>query len=191
MKLDKISLIAAGAVLMLSSCVQHPGEPLLYNNQTKVDTEGFRFFKIVHEAVVYEVGLANHISATATSPDVKKLANQVIETYQPVIPELVELATTEYVILPDPGAVVWRANGMDAPDDSLQTADMANERADVINEQNYVAHVQQKQALIVEQFNRLSRNTNRQLRDYAAEKLPTVQELYALAGGEADHGAHH
>ncbi|WP_353184185.1 DUF4142 domain-containing protein [Parapedobacter lycopersici] len=187
MKLDKISLIAACAVFTLGSCVRHSGEPMgratLFNNKTGVDTEGFSFFKSVHEAAAYEVDLANRIGASATSPEVKKLASQVVETYQSILPELVEIATVEYVILPDPGALVESVPA-DSTADSLSTVG-------TVTEQDYIAHVQHQQAMILEQFNRASRNTNKQLRNFAAAKLPAVQELYALAGGKADHGAHH
>ncbi|WP_257658222.1 DUF4142 domain-containing protein [Parapedobacter lycopersici] len=190
MKLDKISLIAACAVFTLGSCVRHSGEPMgrasLFNNKTGVDSEGFSFFKSVHEAAAYEVDLANRVGASATSPEVKKLASQVVETYQSILPELVEIATVEYVILPDPGALALESVSADSTTDSLSTAGTIT-----VAEQDYIAHVQHKQAMILEQFNRASRNTNKQLRNFAAAKLPAVQELYALAGGEADHGAHH
>lgn len=188
MRLDKISLVAACAVFSLSSCIKHPGEPVrrdvLYNNETDVDSEGFSFFKFVHETAVYEVGLANQVQSTTTSAKARELANKVIETYEPIIPELEKLAGEAYVVLPDPGAVAWAAGRAGAPGDSLQ---MAN----AVNEANYIAHVQERQRLILDQFNRIDRNTHRGLSRYATEKLPVIQELYAMAGGSEDHGAHH
>lgn len=185
MQFQKITIVAACAALALSSCVRNPGESasrgVLYNNEIKVDSEGFSFFKVVHGTAAYEVELADYIQSTAGSSAVRELASRVVETYQSILPELVEMAAGQHVVLPDPGAPVFH---VEATTDSLQAADL-------VNEQNYIAHVQQQQKLILEQFTRADRNTNKVLNRYAQEKLPIIKELYAAAGGEEANGAHH
>jgi|GEM_PF-882514 len=188
MRLNKISLVAACAVVSLSGCVRHPGESVrrdvLFSNETDVDSEGFTFLKVVHETAVYELALANQIQSTAASPKAREVANKVIAVYEPIVPDLEQLAGESFVVLPDPGAVAWTTGRAGAPGDSLQMAG-------AVNETNYLAHVQERQKMLLDQFNRVNRNTHRQLRRYAADKIPAIQELYALSGGAADHGAHH
>ena len=194
MKWNKISLVAAGAVFLLGSCTRHSGEPVgravLFNNKSNVDTDAFDFYKTVHGTAAYEIGLAGEMSSKATSAQVRELAGKVVEIYESVLPELEELASSEHVLLPASGTVRWEPTETDTTaGDSLQVA--ATQQTDAITEQNYVAHVKHEQERILTQFNRAARNTNTHMRAYAAEKLPLIQELYTLAGGEAGHGAHH
>lgn len=176
--------MALPLVVAVSSCTRHAGEPakrsLLLNNETNVDTEGYMFFKLAHEKAVYEVQLAKYVQSVASSAATKNLASKISDLYGEMIPELETLATTFHVVLPDPG-IPGFAMPHHFATDSLTS----------FNNEAYAAHVQHEQSTILEQFNRASRNTAKPLKDYAKEKLPAVKEVFALAGGHEDHGAHH
>ncbi len=185
MKLRNIFLVALPlAAATVSSCTTHSGESVtrdkLYSNATDVDSEGFTFFKSVYEKAAHEVALAKYVQSSAASAEAKKLAAGIVETYEPFFSELEELATSFYVVLPSPGMPTFSVPEHFAAD-SLGGVDS----------QGYIAHAQHEQGAILEQFKRMDRNTSKVLKAYAKEKLPVVKELFALAGGHEDHGAHH
>ncbi|WP_257670076.1 hypothetical protein [Parapedobacter tibetensis] len=181
---NRTSIIAAIAAITLFGSCRNLGEPYgrdkLYNNATNIDFEGFTFFKTVHEKAVFETHLAKHVQSAPASPAAKEVAAKVIETYEEVIPELENLAVESLVILPDPGMPVFTVPHHFAAD-SLGSFDS----------EGYIAHVQHEQQIILEQLSRVDHNTVKSLNRYAKEKLPLVNELYALTGGKEDHGAHH
>lgn len=183
MNIKNCFLIAA-SLLVLSSCVRHPGESVrrgtLYNNEGGTDSEGYTFFKRVHEKARFETQLATYVQSSPASAQAKDLAGKIVETYKPMVTELENLAGAFSVVLPDPGEPVF-AVPPHFEADSLGTFDNAR----------YIAHVQHEQGAIMEQFKRLSRNTKKELKQYAEEKVPAVKTLYAAAGGQEDHGAHH
>lgn len=185
MKLKNISFITASlAVLVLGSCARHPGEPvsrdILFYSATRVDTEGFVFFKSVYAKAVSETQLAKEVQSSQASPKAKEIAAKVIETYEGTIPELVQYASDFHVVLPDAVPPPFAVPHHFHPD-SLGS----------FNSEAYIAHVQREQGAMLEQFSRAERNTAKSLRSYAKEKLPAVKELFALAGGQEDHSAHH
>lgn len=170
-------------VLGLGSCTKHAGEPVsrrvLYNNETNVDTEGYVFFKTAHEKAVYETELAKYVQSSTAPAAAKELAAKVVGTYEQMIPELEGLAERFFVVLPDPGVP-----GFSVPHHATDSLNSFNSDA-------YIEHVRHEQGAMLEQFSRIERNTAKPLRAYAHEKLPAVKELFALAGGKEDHGAHH
>lgn len=185
MKIKHTSLVAASVVAFtLGSCTLHGGEAVSRNklivNATGVDSEGFTFLKTGHEKAVLETELAKYVQSAPASAQARALAGRVIETYQGIIPGLEELATGLYVILPDPGMP-----GFEAPHH------FAADSVSGFDSNAYIAHVQHEQALILEQFRRASRNTVKEVQHFAKEQLPAVKTLFADAGGQEDHGAHH
>src|SRR5690606_41723790 len=88
----KNSFLVAASLLLLGSCARHPGESVrrgtLYNNETNVDSEGYTFFKQVHEKAQFETQLAEYVRKTGASAEAKDLAGKVVETYQPMVAEL-------------------------------------------------------------------------------------------------------
>ncbi|MFC7523630.1 DUF4142 domain-containing protein [Parapedobacter sp. GCM10030251] len=184
MKLRNIFLMALPLVAAVSSCTRHAGEPakrsLLLNNETNVDTEGYLFFKLAHEKAVYEVQLAKYVQSVGASAATKNLASKISDLYGEMIPELETLASAFHVVLPDPGIP-----GFSMPHH------FATDSLTGFNNEAYTAHVQHEQGAILEHFNRVSRNTSKTLKAYANEKLPAVKEVFALAGGHEEHGAHH
>lgn len=180
----KNSFLIAASLLVLGACARHPGESVrrgtLFNNETNVDSEGYTFFKQVHEKAQFETQLAEYVRTTGASAEAKDLAGKVVETYEPMVAELADFAAGFSVVLVDHGK-----QGFTVPlhfeADTLGAFDNAG----------YIAHVQHEQGAILEQFKRLSRNTVADLQHYAEEKMPAVKELFAAAGGHEDHGAHH
>jgi len=180
----KNSFLVAASLLVLGACARHPGESVrrgtLYNNETNIDSEAFTFFKRVHEKALFETAFAKYIQSIPASTEAKGLAAKVAETYEPIIAELAGFASEYSVVLTErtePDFVVPHH----FETDSLRTFDNAG----------YVAHVQHEQGAILEQFERLTRNTNKELQEYALEKVSTVKAVFAAAGGQEDHGAHH
>ncbi|MFC3199281.1 hypothetical protein ACFOET_16785 [Parapedobacter deserti] len=185
MKLRNTFFVAASlAVLAFGSCRQHPGESvsrdILYYSATRIDTEGYVFFKSVHAKVVQETQLAKEVQSAQASPKAKEIAAKVIDTYQGVASDLESYAREHYVVLPDAATPPFSVPHHFHPD-SLGS----------FNSEAYIAHVQHEQEGILEQFGRAERNTAKSLRSYAKEKLPAVRELFVLAGGQEDQGAHH
>lgn len=184
MRRSNLLVIAAvGGVLFLSSCGNsndRADKSLLYNNATSVDSEGFDFFKTVHEKAGFELALAQHAASTSASADVKALAAKITEVYGVMIPELERLATEAAVVLPDPGTPAFQLP------ESLTSDSLGG-----FDDHIYLNRFVHEQKEILKQFTRADRNTYVPLNNYAGEKLPAVKELYAMAGGEEDHGAHH
>ncbi len=184
MKFRNIVLMALPLALAVSSCTRHAGEPIsrtrLFGNATSVDSEGFTFFKSVYQKASFEVELAKYIQSSPASAEAKKLAAGIVKTYEPLIVELEEFGTSFHVILPDPSMPSFEVPHHFAAD-SLGGFDS----------KGYIAHAQHEQGAILEQFNRIDRNTSKALKAYAKEKLPAVKEVFALAGGHEEHGAHH
>ena len=176
--------MALPLAVTVGSCTRHGEEPMsrthLFWNATGVDSEGFTFFKSVYQKAAFEVDLAKHVQSSPASAEAKKVAAGVVQTYEPQLTELEELATSLHVILPDPSQ----------PEFAVPSHFVADSTGSFDSE-GYIAHAQHEQAEIVEQYNRASRNTVKGLRSYAAEKLPAVKEVYVLAGGQEEHGAHH
>lgn len=154
----------------------------LYNNATLVDSEGFTFFKTSHEKIAYELEYANYAASVSSSSQVKGLADKLQEVYGSMLPELEELAASKQVVLPDPGALVFNAEDFNLEADSVQAP---------FDEQAYLAHALKAQKEILNQFKRASRNTDKELRQYSADRLEAVKSAFVQAGGEEDAGGHH
>src|SRR5690606_23085592 len=93
------SMLVAASVLVLSSCTRHPGEAVrrgtLYNNEIlDVDTEGFTFFKRVHQKAQFEASLAEYVQSSGASGEAKALAGKIADAYGPMVAELEALAGT-------------------------------------------------------------------------------------------------
>src|SRR5690606_20189740 len=149
----KNSFLVAASLLLLGSCARHPGETVrrgtLYNNETNVDSEGYVFFKSVHEKAQFETELAKYIQSAPASTEAKGLAAKIVETYEPMVAELADFAAGFSVVLVD-----QEGRGFTVPHhfevDTLGAS---------FNNAGYIAHVQHEQGAILEQFKRLSRNT--------------------------------
>lgn len=188
MKRTRLFLAGAMAVAVtFASCGYDNGKigkQQLYNNATFVDTEGFTFFKTAHEKMAYELAHAEYALSQGITGDARALAEKIIASYTKLLPMIDSLAVEKQVIANDPGALVFQAEHVTAETDSL-------EAAPAFDQAGYVAHVQKEQAAILNQFTRASRNTDKDLRKFCQDRLEMIQEIYTLAGGQVDDGAHH
>lgn len=208
MKRTRLFLIGAMAITVtFASCGYDNGKvgkEQLYNNATFVDTEGFTFLKTAHEKAAYELAHAQYALNQGVSGEAQALAEKIVATYTDLLPELDELGAEKQVIANDPGAFVFNAEahydlGTEAstlPAEEEDTAETPEEAPTVtaaagFDQQAYLAHVQKEQAEILNQFERASRNTDKDLRKFAVDRLDIIKEIYTLAGGQVDEGAHH
>jgi hypothetical protein len=186
MKRTRLFLAGALAVIgfMASSC-SHENEPVarqhLYNNSTLVDGEGFTFFKVTYEKASSELAHAKYVLEQGVTSDAKAVAEQVVATYSELLPKLEQLAIDNHVILQEVVATghVHEHAAMDS------THEVSFDAA------AYVTHVQHEQKELINQFERASRNTNKELRSLSAEYLAAIKSIYSLAGGHEEEGAHH
>lgn len=196
MKLNTF-LIAAAATgaLSLSSCNPSMQEQQLkYTHTTLVDGDAYQFFQSVGEKVPYEIGYAAYVEGTATSAEARTLASRIREEFAAILPDLDELATKNQVDFPIRGAQAFVSPDsvrtvVNVPDTTQALESPVEQTAHA--SEDYVLYAQHQLADIKGQFKRLSRNTDRELRDYAASKLDVLDELYKLAGGEEDTHGHH
>lgn len=177
----KSNLLAVAALalsVVLASCNSEgeANKQQLYNNATRVDSEGYTFFKTVYQKASYELAYADYAAANGAPTS---LTNNIKSLYAEILPEIEALAADAHVIVPDPGQAVFAADEVHG--DSTQ----------VFVASDYQARFVKEQQLLVDQFKRASRNTYKPLREYAQQTLPRIQQLYADAGGEEAPGAHH
>lgn len=176
-----------GALVIGSACsscgnADQVGKQQLYNNATLVDSEGYTFFKTTYGKAAYELAHAQYVLGQGVSADAKAIADQVVATYTALLPELEQLAADKQVVVPDPGALIFIAPEATAPEDSVGV------RFDAAS---YVLQVQKAHKELIDQFKRVSRNTDKDLRQFGSEKMAAIKEIYTLAGGHGDEGAHH
>lgn len=206
MKRTRLFLIGAMAITVtFASCGYDNGKvgkEQLYNNATFVDTEGFRFFKTAHEKAAYELAHAQYALSQGVSGEAQVLAEKIVGTYADLLPELEELGVAKQVIADDPGAFVFNAEEhyelitaepivAEELEGEAAPAVTENTTSTAFNSEAYIAHVQKEQAAILDQFERASRNTDKDLRKFATDRLDIIKEIYTLAGGHVDEHAHH
>lgn len=199
MKLNTLIVagICAGAFLVSCSPNTAKENQLKFTHTSLVDGDAFQFFKLVGAKVVYEKDYAAHVETIATSSEVRQLAAKVKEVYGELIPALDSLATQYQVDFPVKDSETFVAVQQDATNGAhVHEADSGSILAaaghgHAFSDASYVQHVQHESAIIKEQFQRLTRNTNRGLRDFAVANEEKVAELFKLAGGKEDAHAHH
>lgn len=177
-KSNLLAVAALGLSVFFASCNAdgQANKRQLYNNESKVDTEAYTFFKSAYEKAAYELAYADYAAANGAS---QALTNGIREVYADMLPELEVIAAEAHIIIPDPGQLIFSAEERYA--DSTQVFTVAD----------YQAHFLKEQEFLVEQFKRASRNTYKPLREFAQNKLPQVQALYVQAGGQESDGGHH
>ena len=135
----------------------------------------------------------------------KDAAEKITSFFNEILPQMDSLATKNQVVFPILGtqeyaaaettAVVEEEMESTPVEDSLDTVALVEEpatrTAESYSDEVYLKHVQEQVAVVKEHFRRLSRNTNRELRDFAQSKTETVAELFTAVGGEEGAGTHH
>src|SRR5690606_20000677 len=176
MKLKNMLLMALPLAVAATSCTRHAGEParrsLLFNNETNIDSDGYLFLLSVHEKAVSGVKAAEQIQSASAPEATKALASKINSLYGEMIPELEKLAEDFHVLLPDPGL----------PGFSMPHHFSSDSVSSGIDNESFLAYAQHEQGAILDQFQRVDRNTSKVLKKYAREKLTAVKEIYKLAG---------
>lgn len=198
MKLLKLLAFTGCASLIFTSCDPSVGakRQLMYNHTTLTDSEGYNFFQKVGGIAAYEAEYADFVSNNTTDAKAKDLAEKSKSLYIELLPILDSLATQFQVDFPIKGAerfdgTVFELNStLESEVDSLTQLSTTNNTAN-FDSDKYVQHVQDKSKEVYDQFQRLSRNTSKVLKTFAAENIEKVEALYTASGGTIDHHAHH
>ena len=200
MKLNTLLAIAVLASTSLSSCVFNTAKErqLKYTHTTLLDGDAYAFFRQVGSIAPYELSYAEHVSKVGNA-QAKDAAAKITSFFNEILPEMEVLATKNQMDFPILGTQLYEAapqTEIEAPSlesDSLDTAPVTapTEEAPAYSDEEYLAHVPEQIGIVKEQFRRLSRNTNREVRDFAVSKNDAVAELYVAVGGQADAHAHH
>ncbi|MFD2743940.1 MULTISPECIES: hypothetical protein [Sphingobacterium] len=195
MKINTILVAGAFAgVLFTTSCQPSMKErQLKYTHTTQVDGDAYRALQTVGKKIPYETDYASYVENNSSVGENRTLAAKVRTTLGGMIADIDTLATRYKVNFPIRGAKQFEAEQQNhsavLASDSTVTSP-AETHSDV-SDAHYAHHVQHEVAAIKEQFSRLSRNTNKELRDYAASKLESLNALYKEAGGKEEAGGHH
>ncbi|WP_156306993.1 hypothetical protein [Sphingobacterium endophyticum] len=206
MKLNTLLVAAVLASTSLSSCVFKTADEnqLKYTHTTLVDGDGYAFFRQVGSIAPYEVSYAQHV-ATVGNAQAKDAAAKASKFFSDILPQMDSLATKYHVDFPILGTEKFTGPGEEniavepnaAPvvvqDSTIAdtAAPLVLQHAKVYSDAEYLSHIQHQVALVKEQFKRLSRNTNKDLRDFAQGQTETIAQLFTAVGGKEDAHAHH
>lgn len=184
MKLNTLFVAGVCASMFFASCNPKTAQEnqLKYTHTSLADGDAYHFFQVVGAKAAYEADYAAAIEKSASEAQVKQVAAKAKEVYGSILPVLDSLAVVNQVDFPIKGAAKYEAPVADTTATHAVAAHGASD---------YVKHVQHESAIIKEQFERLSVNTNVGLREFAKANIEKVAELFKLAGGKEQAGGHH
>lgn len=207
MKLNTLFVVGICASTLLVSCNPKTAQEnqLSLTHTTLVDGDAYQFFQLVGSKAVYENDYATYAAGVASSSQAKQLAAKAQEVYSSLIPGLDSLAIAKQVDFPIKGAAKFDVST------EVQTAVereiVAGNRVDSVDleedlavnhvtstsysDNAYIHHVQHEAAVVKDQLQRMTRNTDKEVRAFAEANLEKVAELFTLAGGKEDAHAHH
>ncbi|PRD46591.1 hypothetical protein C5745_14650 [Sphingobacterium haloxyli] len=179
---------------------------LSLTHTTLIDGDAYQFFQLVGSKAVYENDYAAYAGSIARSSQAKQLAAKVQEVYGSLVPKLDSLARLKQVDFPIKGAAKYETTGevetaverekiagnrVDSA--QLDDDDLGTERVPSLSysDDTYIHHVQHETAVVKDQLQRMTRNTDKEVRTFAEASLKKVTELFTLAGGKEDANAHH
>ncbi|HLT88746.1 MAG TPA: hypothetical protein VKZ57_14240 [Sphingobacterium sp.] len=205
MKLNTLFVVGVCASTLLASCNPKTATERQLNltHTTLVDGDAYQFFQLVGSKVVYENDYAAYAVGVANSSQAKQLAAKAQEIYSSLIPGLDSLAIAKQVDFPIKGAAKFAASEevetVAIVQDEVDLADSIEEEEVVVanvasasySDDAYIHHVQHEAAIVKDQLQRMTRNTDKDVRAFAEANLEKVTELFALAGGQEDAHAHH
>lgn len=194
MKVLRLFALSGCAVFFLSSCDFSVGKKkqLEYNHTTLTDTDGYRFFQSVGGIAAYEVDFAKYVSGASSDAAAQDLASKSQSVYAALLPLLDSLATKFQVDFPIKSAAVF--NEEDFEQTTVQEKEVVENDSTIVEtietktssfkDSDYAAHVRNNAAEVLDQFERLSRNTHSELREFSKIDLRNqVEDLYQAAGG--------
>lgn len=195
MKFNTLFVAAICAGAMLSSCVNKTAEErqLKYTHTSLVDGDAFTAIQIVSETVLTGTQYAERAEASADAK-AQEVATKVKAFYTQFIPELDRIATASHIDFPIkgiPAIAEATETSVHAAVETDSTAVVEEVAVEIAAEVDYVHQAQHELAEVKKQLTRLSRNTNKNIQDFAKSHLSAVNELYAAIGGKEEAHAHH
>lgn len=206
MKLNTLLVAAVLASTSLSSCIFETAKERQskYTQTTLVDGDAYAFFRQVGSIAPYELSYAEHVAKVGNA-QAKDVATKISSFFNEILPEMDSLATKNQVDFPILGTQQYVAAETTEVNSTLEETDTTVDSVDVVatveepqesseaaySDEAYLQHAQEQIAVVKEQFRRLSRNTNRELRDFAQSKNETIAELFTAIGGQEGAQASH
>ncbi len=207
MKLNTLFVVGVCASTLFVSCNPKTAQEnqLSLTHTSLVDGDAYRFFQLVGAKVVYENDYASYAASVAGSSQAKQLAVKTQEVYSSLIPGLDSLAIAKQIDFPIKGAAKYTASNEvetvvtgqeELAEDDADTTDVeevavSHQTSSSYSDEAYIQHVQHEAAVVKEQLQRMTRNTDKDVRAFAEANLEKVAELFTLAGGKEDAHAHH
>lgn len=204
MKLNSLFIVGVCASTLLVSCNPKTAtdRQLSLTHTTLVDGDAYAFFQLVGAKAVYENDYASYAASIAVSSQVKEIAAKAQEVYGGLIPGLDSLAISKQVDFPIKGAAKFETpsessvqegvpDAADADSAETEVVAVTNTTTTSYSDEGYIHHVQQEAAIVKEQLERMTRNTDKDVRAFAEANVEKVTELFSLAGGKVDAHAHH
>lgn len=207
MKLNTLFVVGVCASTLLVSCNPKTAKErqLSLTHTTLVDGDAYRFFQLVGSKAVYEKDYAAYATGIASSTQAKQVAAKAQEIYSSLIPGLDSLAIAKQVDFPikraakfvAPEETETNAPAQEVLEDDEDSVELIEKAVTVhttstsYSDDAYIHHVQHEAAIVKDELQRMTRNTDKEVRAYAEANLEKVAELYTLAGGEEDAHAHH
>ncbi len=183
--------ICAGA--LFTSCVDQTARErqLKYTHTSILDGDAFAAIQKVGEAALTGVARAEQVEASGDAAS-KEVAAKVKTFYAQFLSHLDSVATAFHVDFPIKGIPALEKEDVAIEEEEADST-VAVEDIRIASDEDYVHHAQHEVVLIKEQLARLTRNTNKDLQDFAKKQLSAVNELYTQIGGKEEaHGhAHH
>ncbi|WP_140936902.1 hypothetical protein [Sphingobacterium lumbrici] len=191
MKFNTLFVAAVCASTLLNSCAQKTAEErqLKYTHTSLVDGDAYAFFQIVGEHVATGLVHGDQIQNDADAK-AKELGAKLKDFYAQLDPELDSIATAFHVDYPIKGVPATQSTSDITLHPATGTVEEEVQHAHE-SVSDYVTNVQHELAILKTQFERLTRNTNKDLQKFAKKHLAAISDLYAQAGGTEDAHAHH
>ena len=206
MKFNTLFVVGICAGTFLVSCNPKTAQEnqLSLTHTSLVDGDAFQFFQIVGSKVVYEKDYAAYAVGEASSSQAKQLAEKAQEVYSSLIPGLDSLAIIKQVDFPVKGAAQYQVSGQAqtavahevaagnrVDSAAVEVSEAQPVRAAGFADDAYVHHVLHEVTTVKDQIQRMTRNTDVDVRAFAEANLERVTELFKLAGGTEDAHGHH
>ncbi len=193
MKFNTFFVASICAGTLFTSCIHQTAQErqLKYTHTSILDGDAFAIIQHVGETALKGVEHAGQIEASGDTQS-KEVAVKVKAFYTQFIPGLDSLATAFHVDFPIKGIPALEESDSVSAEHLADTA-LAVEDVHIHADEDYVHHAQHDIAYVKEQLTRLSRNTNKDLQNFAKNQLPAVNELYVQIGGKEEahgHGHH-
>jgi len=194
MKINTFFAATICAGTLFTSCVHQTAQErqLKYTHTSLADGDAFAIIQRVGETVLTGAARAEQIASSGDAQS-KEVAAQVKAFYTQFTPSLDSIATAFHIDFPIRGIPALAEADTSALESTSDTTLVVEEDVQVHAKEDYVHMTQHDVAFVKEQLTRLSRNTNKDLQNFAHEHLPAVSALYTQIGGQEDahDHAHH